>query len=72
VLSISEAPKHPHNVARKTFVEVGGIVQPAPAPRFSRTVPEVKGPPEGSSDASLKSWGFSDGDVSKLQAAGVI
>jgi len=72
VLSISEAPKHPHNVARKTFVEVGGIVQPAPAPRFSRTVPEVKGPPEGSSDSSLKSWGFSDSDVSKLQAAGVI
>ena len=72
VLSISEAPKHPHNVARKTFVEVGGIVQPAPAPRFSRTVPEVKGPPEGSSDAALKDWGFSDGDVSKLQAVGAI
>ncbi len=72
VLSISEAPKHPHNVARKTFVEIGGIVQPAPAPRFSRTLPEVKGPPEGSNDASLKAWGFSDADVSKLQAVGAI
>ena len=37
VLSLSEAPKHPHNVARKTFVREGGIVQPAPAPRFSAT-----------------------------------
>ena len=42
VLSLSEAPKHPHNVARKTFVEVGGVTQPAPAPRFSRTVPDYK------------------------------
>ena len=37
VLSLTEAPKHPHNVARKTFVREGGIVQPAPAPRFSAT-----------------------------------
>ena len=44
VLSLAEAPKHPHNVARQTFVEVDGVVQPAPAPRFSRTVPEVQGP----------------------------
>ena len=46
VLSLGEAPKHPHNVARKTFVEVDGVTQPAPAPRFSRTVPEVQGPPQ--------------------------
>lgn len=44
VLSLAEAPKHPHNVARKTFIEVDGVTQPAPAPRFSRTVPEVQGP----------------------------
>jgi alpha-methylacyl-CoA racemase len=37
VLSLTEAPRHPHNVARQTFVDHGGIVQPAPAPRFSRT-----------------------------------
>jgi alpha-methylacyl-CoA racemase len=37
VLSLREAPKHPHNVARSTFVEDGGMVQPAPAPRFSAT-----------------------------------
>ena len=37
VLSLSEAPEHPHNRARGSFVEVGGVTQPAPAPRFSRT-----------------------------------
>jgi len=37
VLSLAEAPRHPHNVARGTFVEAGGMVQPAPAPRFSAT-----------------------------------
>ena len=73
VLSLAEAPKHPHNVARKTFVEVDGVVQPAPAPRFSRTAPEIKGPPQGADNAAaLKAWGFSDGDVAKLQAAGAI
>jgi alpha-methylacyl-CoA racemase len=73
VLSLSEAPKHPHNVARKTFVEVGGVVQPAPAPRFSRTVPEVQGPPEGANNtAALRAWGFSGDDVAKLQSAGAI
>ncbi|HVU72731.1 MAG TPA: CaiB/BaiF CoA-transferase family protein [Mycobacteriales bacterium] len=45
VLSITEAPQHPHNVARETFVEVDGIVQPAPAPRFSRTVPAAPSRP---------------------------
>ncbi|WP_444984841.1 CaiB/BaiF CoA transferase family protein [Halomonas mongoliensis] len=41
VLSMSEAPEHPHNRARDTFIELDGILQPAPAPRFSRTPPEV-------------------------------
>jgi alpha-methylacyl-CoA racemase len=40
VLSLVEAPRHPHNVARGTFVDVDGVVQPAPAPRFSRTAPQ--------------------------------
>ena len=39
VLSLGEAPQHPHNVARGTFIEIDGVVQPAPAPRFSRTTP---------------------------------
>jgi len=42
VPSITEAPQHPHNVARGTFVEVDGVAQPAPAPRFSRTVPGAR------------------------------
>jgi alpha-methylacyl-CoA racemase len=45
VLSMAEAPAHPHNVARKTFVEVNGVTQPAPAPRFSVTPGEIQGPP---------------------------
>ncbi|MCU1375998.1 MAG: mcr, partial [Actinomycetia bacterium] len=45
VLTMSEAARHPHNVARATFVDVDGIRQPAPAPRFSRTVPALGRPP---------------------------
>jgi alpha-methylacyl-CoA racemase len=45
VLSLGEAPDHPHNVARKAFVEVGGMVQPAPAPRFSATPSDAPRPP---------------------------
>ena len=45
VLSISEAVAHPHNRARQTFVEVEGVPQPAPAPRFSRTTVAIQGPP---------------------------
>jgi alpha-methylacyl-CoA racemase len=52
VLDMDEAPQHEHNVARNTFIEIEGVVQPAPAPRFSRTVPEVQRSAEGQ-DASL-------------------
>jgi alpha-methylacyl-CoA racemase len=45
VVSMAEAPLHPHNLARKTFVEVEGVTQPAPAPRFSATPGEIQGPP---------------------------
>jgi len=58
VLDWDEAPQHPHNVARGTFANVGGVVQPAPAPRFSRTAPTV--PPAeapGGSEALLGRWG---------------
>ena len=61
VLEPDEAPDHPHNRARGTFTEVAGVVQPAPAPRFSRTVPEVAGPPPGPgqhTDEALADWGF--------------
>jgi alpha-methylacyl-CoA racemase len=42
---MSEAAEHPHNVERNTFIDIAGTTQPAPAPRFSRTVPEVSMPP---------------------------
>ncbi len=70
VLSLAEAPLHPHNVARGTFVEVGGLVQPAPAPRFSATPSAVQGPPTSAgadTDAVLADWGlFPRGRSSEL------
>src|SRR5262249_37448105 len=45
VLTTDEAPNHPHNAARRTYIEIDGIVQPAPAPRFSRTIPDLPSPP---------------------------
>src|SRR5580704_1510217 len=73
VLTLSEAPKHPHNVARKTFVEVAGVMQPAPAPRFSRTEPEIQGPPEeANAERALSRWGFSRDEIRKLEAVGAV
>jgi alpha-methylacyl-CoA racemase len=73
VLSLAEAPRHPHNVARKTFVEIDGITQPAPAPRFSRTQACVQGPPQGANNnAALGSWGFSQDDIRALESVGAI
>jgi len=60
VLDFGEAPQHPHNRARKTYIEVGGVTQPAPAPRFSRTAPEVRHAPHelGADTATvLEDWG---------------
>jgi alpha-methylacyl-CoA racemase len=73
VLSLAEAPQHPHNVARETFVEIDGITQPAPAPRFSRTPTSVRSVPEGANNrAALGSWGFSPNDIETLETAGAI
>lgn len=75
ILSMGEAPKHPHNVARKTFVESNGIVQPAPAPRFSRTEPEIQGPPPQRgehTDVALADWGFAADEIAALRAEGAI
>jgi alpha-methylacyl-CoA racemase len=73
VLSMAEAPKHRHNLARQTFIEVDGVVQPAPAPRFSRTPSQVSSPPApiGShTRAALSDWGVTDIDA--LIAAGIV
>ncbi len=75
VLDMAEAPHHPHNVARATFVDVGGVTQPAPAPRFSRTAPELGiGPalPGQHSSAILTEMGWSDSDIATLRANNVI
>ena len=75
VLSMSEAPEHPHNRARRTFVEVDGVVQPAPAPRFSRTEPVIRRPPPRPgqhTDEVLGDWGVSDRQIAKLKQAGAI
>jgi alpha-methylacyl-CoA racemase len=69
VLSIGEAYEHPHNVARHTFVEVAGRKQPAPAPRFSRTPPEIARPPAHPGQhtgEALRDWGFSEEEVGSL------
>jgi alpha-methylacyl-CoA racemase len=76
VLSMAEAPKHPHNVHRETFVELDGIVQPAPAPRFSRTPGAVARPPSHAgqhTDEILGEWLGSDAaDIAKLRDAGAV
>jgi alpha-methylacyl-CoA racemase len=72
VLSLPEAVAHPHNVARGTFVEVDGVAQSAPAPRFSRTVPDkptAPRPPD--SDAALAGWLDAE-EIAGLRAEGVI
>lgn len=75
VLSLDEAPKHPHNVARQTFLDIDGVIQPAPAPRFSETPGAIQGPPPAigeHNDSALKDWGFSASDIEALKTAGAL
>jgi alpha-methylacyl-CoA racemase len=75
VLSLSEAPLHPHATARKAFVEVGGITQPAPAPRFSRSAagePAAPPRPGTDTDAVLAGLGLTEAEVADLRARGVV
>ncbi len=75
VLSIFEAPQHPHNKARNTFVEVDGVTQPGPAPRFNRTVPDPPGPiskPGRETRGILSGLGMPNERIEALIAAGVV
>jgi alpha-methylacyl-CoA racemase len=75
VLSLAEAPRHPHNAARGTFVEVDGITQPGPAPRFSRTKPALRRGPAlrgEHTEEVLADWGFAAEELATLRQAGVI
>jgi alpha-methylacyl-CoA racemase len=75
VLSLDEAPHHPHNMARGTFLEREGVVQPAPAPRFSRTPGLLDRPPPrpgAHTDEVLSERGFRPDELAELRAEGVI
>lgn len=75
VLNFLEAQQHPHNVARETYVDVDGMTQPAPAPRFSRTVSAIRfGSRAAGEDtqAVLQDWGFAEDQIAKLRASGAL
>lgn len=75
VLSFTEAPAHPHNEARGSFIEVGGVLQPAPAPRFASTPAPAPAPasePGADADAALGAWGLSEAEVTSLREAGAL
>jgi alpha-methylacyl-CoA racemase len=75
VLSLGEATDHAHNRTRETFVDVGGVVEPAPAPRFSRTPPPVPSPAPGPGvhgTGALLRWGLTQPEIDHLIGSGVI
>jgi alpha-methylacyl-CoA racemase len=75
VLSMAEAPEHPHNAARGTFVERFGVVQAAPAPRLSRTPGALDRPPAfpgQHTDEVLDEWGFTADERAELRAGGAV
>ncbi len=75
VLTSDEAPLHPHNVARGTYVEIDGITQPAPAPRFSRTRPDLPIPPQPAgpedAEAALAPW-LAPAEIAAVKADGTL
>lgn len=75
VLSFKEAAEHPHLKARGTFIDVDGVIQPAPAPRFSRSTPATPSAPKPitpeNSNAALAAW-FSSGEIAALRDSGII
>lgn len=75
VLSMTEAPNHPHNASRGTFVEMAGVIQPGPAPRFQRTRAGLSKPPASigaDTDSVLGELGFSPDEIGTLRASGVV
>ena len=75
VLTMSEAAQHPHNVERRTFVEHAGVMQPAPAPRFSRTQGQLTTPPAHAGQNSrevLELCGFPAARIEELLASGAV
>ena len=75
VLTMSEATEAEHIKARNTIIERNGVHQPAPAPRFSRTAPEVERDapwPGQHTDEALRDWGLDDGEIAKLRESGAV
>jgi len=75
VLTLEEAPSHPHNAARQTFVTIEGVPQPAPAPRFSGTPGAIQSPPPAigaHNESALKDWGFTAAEIATLQGVGAL
>ena len=75
VLSFAEAESDPHNVARGSFVDVGGTLQPAPAPRFASTPSDVPAPspePGADTDEALAAWGIDAAEVVRLRESGAV
>jgi alpha-methylacyl-CoA racemase len=75
VLTLAEAPLHPHNQARRAFVDIDGVTQPAPAPRFSRTPGAISrgAPRRGQGGAqALSDWGFSAAEIDAWQKRGAV
>ena len=75
VLSIFEAPTHPHSVARKSYLEVDGVMQQAPAPRFSRTGAAISGGPRIPGEdtlAVLEDYGFDQTEIEGLRASSAV
>ncbi len=75
ILSLAEAPHHPHNKARNSFVEVGGIMQHAPTPKFSRTIAQMPRPGKSTGADSrliLEETGFSRQEIDDLLTQGVV
>ena len=75
VLSLGEAPQHEHNRFRQSFVDVAGVTQPAPAPRFSRSTLDHPAPPPGLGEhtrQALIEWGLSDAEADELFECGAV
>jgi alpha-methylacyl-CoA racemase len=75
VYGIDDAPAHPHNQARGTFIQIAGKLQPAPAPRFSRTPPGVPAPPSepaADTDEALAAWGLGEDEIAALRGSGAL
>ena len=75
VLDLEEAPVHPHNIARRTFIDLDGVFQPAPAPRYSAMTLDRPDPPRREGEdgpAILEELGYSQSDIDRMRKEGVL